>query len=234
MSRSRETATFCSTPWRGLLAALAIATGMVIACGDEEDFQCGDSGECGEGGRCESTGYCSFADVACGSGRRYGELAPTDLANRCVLGETAGTSSGGPDTDDDDDDDDDDGTTDTDDGNDDAVASTGVAPGCGNDQLDPGEDCDGEALGDRPTCGDHAAFPPDETVDCLGCEYRLNPCAAVCGDGTISDVWEQCDPAAEPDPLNGRTCADLMGFIGGALGCDETTCAYDTDGCIPA
>ncbi len=47
---------------------------------------------------CESNGYCSFPDEDCTSGRRYGQMAPSELAGVCVGGEAGSTgaeSSGG-------------------------------------------------------------------------------------------------------------------------------------------
>jgi alpha-tubulin suppressor-like RCC1 family protein len=47
-------------------------------------FVCDGSRACGDG-VCEATRACSFADATCGeSGRRYGALAPAELANACV------------------------------------------------------------------------------------------------------------------------------------------------------
>ena len=48
-----------------------------------------------------------------------------------------------------------------------------------------------------------------------------------CGNGNIDSV-EQCDATN----LNGKTCATLgLGFTGGTLSCDST-CQFDTTGCI--
>jgi hypothetical protein len=43
-----------------------------------------------------------------------------------------------------------------------------------------------------------------------------------CGDG-LRDATEMC----EPNDLAGATCMSL-GFSGGILNCNKTTCAYDT------
>ncbi|MEM6996801.1 MAG: hypothetical protein AAF721_40235 [Myxococcota bacterium] len=220
------------------LAVTALLGAWVPACPTAEGFACMTDSECGEGGRCEPTQSCSFSDVTCGTGRRYGELAAPELANRCVgdpLVGGSGDTQAEPTT----------GTS-ADPGDADSGATTSagdvaessgsdgtVEPGCGNGIIDPGESCDGDNLGEQPTCADHNGYPEDQPVDCLDCAYRLTPCMALCGDGTINDVWEQCDPEARPDPLNGRTCADLDGFLGGALGCDPTACQYDTSACIP-
>jgi hypothetical protein len=52
-----------------------------------------------------------------------------------------------------------------------------------------------------------------------------DPGNSVCGDGTI-EGGEHC----EGTDLAGQDCASL-GFTGGALSCDPTTCFYDTTGC---
>jgi hypothetical protein len=60
-----------------------------------------------------------------------------------------------------------------------------------------------------------------------------------CGDGFISGLdeigGEQCDPAS-PWPFNAQMCTSLgLGFTGGSLGCNPSTCQFDTSGCtMPA
>jgi cysteine-rich repeat protein len=46
-------------------------------------FVCTRSDEC-PSGRCEAAGFCSFADEACGSGRRFSEFAGDGLADQCT------------------------------------------------------------------------------------------------------------------------------------------------------
>ncbi|MBK8239168.1 MAG: hypothetical protein IPK74_26895 [Deltaproteobacteria bacterium] len=77
------------------LAPLLIALHSA-ACG-AATFACEDDARCGDGGRCEPNGYCSFADLACASGRRFGEHAPAGIAGACVDGDvgTGDVSSGG-------------------------------------------------------------------------------------------------------------------------------------------
>jgi hypothetical protein len=62
-------------------------------------FACVDDASC-SGGVCQGSGYCSFADADCGSGQRYGEHAPAELAGACVVpgSESSGTSSVGTST----------------------------------------------------------------------------------------------------------------------------------------
>jgi hypothetical protein len=89
---------------RSSLVFSAIASLVCVggpACQDESFF-CSASTDCtkdGEAGTCEASGYCSFADPDCDSGRRYGSLAPEQLAGTCVsVDDTHGssTSTGAP------------------------------------------------------------------------------------------------------------------------------------------
>jgi len=69
-----------------LLLALGIAG---PGCHGATLFACARPGDCVDGpigGACELDGYCSFPDPECGSGRRYGEHAPADIAGACVPG----------------------------------------------------------------------------------------------------------------------------------------------------
>lgn len=66
---------------------MAIGTWLLLlptACADSEVFNCQNATDCGGDGTCEPSGFCSFPDPACPSGRRYGDLAGTGLANKCV------------------------------------------------------------------------------------------------------------------------------------------------------
>lgn len=59
-------------------------------------FQCEADGECNDGsmaGLCQPDGYCSFPTDDCGSGQRYGDHAPPELAGQCVA--AAGTDTDG-------------------------------------------------------------------------------------------------------------------------------------------
>lgn len=67
------------------------------ACGANA-FACTDDPQCGALGMCEASGYCSFADDGCPSGRRYGALAPKELADQCVEPMDASTGAVADDT----------------------------------------------------------------------------------------------------------------------------------------
>lgn len=75
---------------RRAVACVVVVVVAVIAVGGagctpvERVFRCDDSRACGDG-VCEATRACSFADATCAeTGRRYGALAPVELANACV------------------------------------------------------------------------------------------------------------------------------------------------------
>jgi hypothetical protein len=74
-------------------AIVAAVLGAMSACAPGA-FACEGNDQCVDGskqGTCEATGFCSFADVACPSMRRYGELAGDGLAGECV-GDDGSTS----------------------------------------------------------------------------------------------------------------------------------------------
>ena len=69
------------------LALVLVLGAAGIGCGLEGAFACETRDDCNDGRRegfCEIEGYCSFMDEDCGSGRRYGEYAPEDLAGVCT------------------------------------------------------------------------------------------------------------------------------------------------------
>ena len=64
--------------------------GVLLAGCSGPAFECVEDMGCVRGevvGTCEAVGYCSFGDGSCGSGRRFGELAPAGVAGRCVVEE---------------------------------------------------------------------------------------------------------------------------------------------------
>jgi hypothetical protein len=77
----------------GLLGVVAGACTGPAAYACSSDAQCIDGGAAGY---CEASGYCSFDDGTCASGRRYGHLAPAELAGECTMpGVDEGTGSAG-------------------------------------------------------------------------------------------------------------------------------------------
>jgi len=97
--------------------------------------------------------------------------------------------------------------------------------GCGNGVVNQGEQCDGQDMGDTPTCQDQGF--EGGTLSCNGtCHYDTTQCTggSQCGNGT-KEGTEQCDKT----DLGDQTCQD-KGFDGGELGCDQN-CHLDISGC---
>jgi len=104
-------------------------------------------------------------------------------------------------------------------------ADTKTVPRCGDEFLDPGEDCDGEIVG--ITCGDLGHYNVNGVLSCRSdCTYNLSDCGGSCGDGVVETGFnEQCDA----ENLGGATCESL-GFRGGTLACSDE-CHFDTSAC---
>ncbi len=71
------------------VAAATFAVGLVgeVGCSPVAAYGCSVDGNCVDDdvqGVCEPTGYCSFPDETCDSTRRYGKLAPPEIAGACV------------------------------------------------------------------------------------------------------------------------------------------------------
>jgi cysteine-rich repeat protein len=100
-----------------------------------------------------------------------------------------------------------------------------VVDACGDDFLDPGEECDGAAL--PATCGSLGYYDALGTVTCTtDCRFDASGCGARCGDDAIDpDEGEECDGTN----LNSNTCVTL-GAAGGTLACGED-CRFDTSLC---
>ncbi|HEU4615655.1 MAG TPA: hypothetical protein VFS15_26350, partial [Kofleriaceae bacterium] len=95
--------------------------------------------------------------------------------------------------------------------------------GCGNNVINPGEDCDGPLLGDANCM---TATGRGGTLRCnADCTFDVAQCTlASCGNG-VAEEGESCDGA----DLGGGTCGEL-GYAGGDLACSPA-CVYDTSTC---
>jgi hypothetical protein len=70
------------------IAVVAVGGACALAgCRATGDFSCLENRDCelaGIDGVCEPSGYCSFPDDTCGSGKRYGDFAPSGIGGECV------------------------------------------------------------------------------------------------------------------------------------------------------
>ncbi len=97
---------------------------------------------------------------------------------------------------------------------------------CGDGYLDPGEDCDREAMS-VPGCAELGYYAQTGPLGCReDCTFDTSTCSGRCGDGMIQVIHgEQC----EENQLAGATCQSLR--LGrGDLGCTPD-CRYDTTLC---
>ena len=97
---------------------------------------------------------------------------------------------------------------------------------CGDGEITTGENCDGTDL-NGASC-DSLGFGTG-TLRCSpsSCHYDTSGCATtqLCGDG-IAQADEQCDGM----DLTQQSC-ETLGYSGGDLGCNQTTCRFDTSSC---
>ncbi len=104
---------------------------------------------------------------------------------------------------------------------------------CGNGKLDAGEVCDGTML-NGATCSSLVGFGSTGTVKCNDkCTgFDTTKCSAekTCGNGKLDD-GEVCDGSL----LNGRTCAQQVGFGStGTPACNSTCSGYTKGTCTAA
>ncbi len=94
---------------------------------------------------------------------------------------------------------------------------------CGDGNVDPGEDCDGNDL-DGQTCESVGDFTGGSLSCDADCNFVVTQCVG-CGNGIV-EAGEDCDGS----DLDGQTCQDVGNFTGGTLGCDAN-CNFDTGQC---
>ncbi len=105
----------------------------------------------------------------------------------------------------------------------DIADSTGPSSQCGNEEVEPGEQCDGSNL-NAQTCMS-LGFDGGQLTCTDGCQLAESECFYICGDGEV-DPGEDCDGA----DLNAQTCASL-GYSGRGLSCSD--CRLDASECWP-
>lgn len=122
---------------------------------------------------------------------------------------------------------------------------------CGNNELDPGEDCDDGNTVDTDACRNDCTLPPTPTTTPDATATAATPTStgpttsptptpsattsSSCGNGVIDDVDEECDGA----DLDEETCDDLCSAanddldVTGSLSC-LGNCTFTFDGCVNA
>ena len=99
---------------------------------------------------------------------------------------------------------------------------------CGDDFVDPGEECDGRNL-DGKTCALLGYYRVEGVLSCTPqCQFDTSDCGvARCGDGSVQENHnEQCDGTE----LNGQSCLSL-GYERGTLAC-TAACRFDISDCV--
>jgi cysteine-rich repeat protein len=105
-----------------------------------------------------------------------------------------------------------------------------TAVGCNDGYLNltAGEVCDGTNLNGQ-TCADLGQYAGTLACGADCTDYNIDGCGGFCGDTIIqADEGEDC----EGSDLGGQNCADLAGFGGGTLACNNNDCTFDTSDCI--
>jgi microsomal dipeptidase-like Zn-dependent dipeptidase len=96
--------------------------------------------------------------------------------------------------------------------------------GCGNGQIDAGEDCDGPDLLNGATC-QSKGFPGGQLACDASCHFDTSACLTqVCGNG-IREGTETCDDGGS-NGQPGDCCSDGCQFVA-----DDTSCAIDDNEC---
>src|SRR5262245_10767355 len=96
-----------------------------------------------------------------------------------------------------------------------------ISPGCGDGQLEAGEDCDGTNLGGQD-CNTLGQGFIGGTLACDACQFDTSDCIPeTCGNNSI-EAGEDCDGIN----LNGESCF-TQGFDGGTLAC-SAACQFNT------
>lgn len=115
------------------------------------------------------------------------------------------------------------GGVDDDGGARDGGADAVVGPSCGDGTIDPGEDCDRDALGGA-SCAT-LGFTTGNLRCGASCAYDTSLCDTPCGNGAV-DPGEDCDGS----DLDGMGCA-AVGLTDGSLGCN-LDCTFDSSACL--
>jgi alpha-tubulin suppressor-like RCC1 family protein len=95
---------------------------------------------------------------------------------------------------------------------------------CGNNQIDPGEECDGDLI--NSSCEENGFYEGD--ISCTdSCIINLSQCSGICGDDVVqTEFEEQCDPGS----FVTTSCSD-EGYGGGEITICLDTCKFDLSNC---
>jgi formylglycine-generating enzyme required for sulfatase activity len=104
-------------------------------------------------------------------------------------------------------------------GDEDALGCPVDCPQTCGDGLCTGSESTTTCWPDCGFCGDHVCDPSESLTSCA------LDCTAVCGNRVVEGT-EQCEAGV----ALGASCTSL-GFGGGTLACNASTCRYDTSGC---
>jgi hypothetical protein len=104
-------------------------------------------------------------------------------------------------------------------GNENAETCSADCPQVCGDTLCTGSETPASCLGDCGFCGDDICELSESVASCPA------DCALVCGNGVV-EAPEQCEWGV----ALGATCQSL-GFVGGSLSCNTSTCRFNTNGC---
>lgn len=107
----------------------------------------------------------------------------------------------------------------------DACRADCTLPGCGDEVIDTGEDCDSIATF-TTTCQELPSYDTG-TLACnvVTCEFDTSSCSSWSCGNDVREGEEQCDG----EDLNDTSCED-RGFSAGTLACTNQ-CAFDESGC---
>ena len=122
---------------------------------------------------------------------------------------------------------------------------------CGNGTIEEDEDCEngkpisktcadlGDFVAGNLSCDpDDCTYDISECVECTEADTSLCGSGEICDNGFCKEVQTTCgdgkvegDEKCDGQALNGKSCSDFDGFVGGDLACNGS-CDFDTSGCV--
>ncbi len=109
-------------------------------------------------------------------------------------------------------------------------------PLCGNDVIEPGEECDGDNLGIiKSSCSEYSSYFSSGTIKCDdNCKLDTFNCveSPVCGNGFL-DGSEECDRTNFIGIADDKCTSYSQTYESGILGCGKDNCKVSTNNCVP-